>query len=140
LGVWSAGVPDALHHGFARDEAVGLVKWSLEVVSFIRKLSAADIEQLIQHVMATVQRVHGVQPWESADRSSQRVWWNDAGVHQNITFPVHPDPISGMHCWHQKVRVERAGHEDRYGDVFIVTVPRWGRAAVTRLFQVTDPA
>lgn len=25
--------------------------------------------------------------------------------------------------------------EDRYGDVFIVTVPRWGRATVTRLFQ-----
>lgn len=25
--------------------------------------------------------------------------------------------------------------EDRYGDVFIVTVPRWGRAAVTRLYQ-----
>jgi hypothetical protein len=26
------------------------------------------------------------------------VWWSDAGVHQNITFPVHPDPVSGMHC------------------------------------------
>ena len=41
-------------------------------------------------------------------RAPRRVWWNDAGVHQNITFPVHPDPISGMHCWHQKVRVRPA--------------------------------
>jgi hypothetical protein len=49
------------------------------------------------------------------------VWWKDAGVHQNLTFPVHPDPVSGMHCWHQKVRVERAGPEDRYGDVFVDT-------------------
>jgi hypothetical protein len=27
------------------------------------------------------------------------------GVHQNMTFPVQPDPVSGMHCWHQKVVV-----------------------------------
>ena len=33
---------------------------------------------------------------------------SDGGVHQNLTFPVHPDPVSGMHCWHQKVRVEPA--------------------------------
>jgi hypothetical protein len=42
-------------------------------------------------------------------------------VHQNLTFPVHPEPVSGMHCWHQKVRVERAAPEDRYGDVFVDT-------------------
>ena len=28
----------------------------------------------------------------SADPDSERVWWEDAGVHQNLTFPVHPDP------------------------------------------------
>jgi hypothetical protein len=60
-----------------------------------------------------------VQPWESADPSSARVWWNDAGVHQNITFPVHPDPISGMHCWHQKVRVRPALPDDRYADIHV---------------------
>ncbi len=42
-------------------------------------------------------------------------------MHQNLTFPVHPEPVSGMHCWHQKVRVERAAPEDRYGDVFVDT-------------------
>lgn len=30
-------------------------------------------------------------------------------------------PVSGQHCWHQKVRVERAGPEDRYGDIFVDT-------------------
>jgi hypothetical protein len=38
-------------------------------------------------------------------------------MHQKLTFPVHPDPVSGMHCWHQKVRVECAELDDRYGDV-----------------------
>jgi len=60
-------------------------------------------------------------PFESADPDSSRVWWSDGGVHQNLTFPVHPDPVSGMHCWHQKVVVSRAHHEDRYGDVFADT-------------------
>jgi anaerobic selenocysteine-containing dehydrogenase len=46
-------------------------------------------------------------------------WWRESGVHQNMTFPVHPDPISGMHCWHQKVRVARAEPGDRYGDIVV---------------------
>ena len=52
-------------------------------------------------------------PYESADPDSQRIWWSDTGVHQNLTFAVQPDPISGMHCWHQAVRVRPAGPGDR---------------------------
>ncbi len=63
----------------------------------------------------------GIQPFESSDPDSERIWWDEAGVHQNLAFPVHPDPVSGQHCWHQKVRVERAGPTDRYGDVFVDT-------------------
>ena len=63
----------------------------------------------------------GVGPFESADPDSSRIWWSDGGVHQNLTFPVHPDPVSGMHCWHQKVVVARAPAGDRYGDVFVDT-------------------
>ena len=44
-------------------------------------------------------------------------WWRESGVHQNITFPVHPDPISGMHCLHQKVCVAKAGADERFGDI-----------------------
>ncbi len=63
----------------------------------------------------------GVRPFKSDDHDSLRIFWSDGGVHQNITFPVHPDPISGMHCWHQKVRIEKAQPGDRYGDVEVDT-------------------
>jgi anaerobic selenocysteine-containing dehydrogenase len=68
-----------------------------------------------------MRQTSGVEPYETSDPDTKRVWWSDAGVHQNITFPVHPDPITGMHCWHQMVRVERAGPDDRYGDIFVDT-------------------
>ena len=68
-----------------------------------------------------MRQLHGAQPFVSADPDSLRVWWTDVGVHQNITFPVQPDPVSGMHCWHQRVRLERAGPEDAYGDVVVDT-------------------
>jgi hypothetical protein len=66
-------------------------------------------------------QVDGIQPFESTDPDSQRVWWNDAGVHQNLTFPVQPDPISGMHCWLQRVTVSKAQPDDRYGDIAVDT-------------------
>jgi anaerobic selenocysteine-containing dehydrogenase len=65
--------------------------------------------------------VGNIQPFKSSDPDSSRIFWSDGGVHQNITFPVHPDPISGMHCWHQKVRLEKARPEDKYGDIFVDT-------------------
>lgn len=68
-----------------------------------------------------MRHLEGVRPFESADPDSARIFWREGGVHQNLTFPVHPDPISGMHCWHQKVIVERAYEGDRYGDVFVDT-------------------
>jgi anaerobic selenocysteine-containing dehydrogenase len=65
--------------------------------------------------------VEGIGAYKSDDPDTSRIFWTDGGVHQNITFPVHPDPVSGMHCWHQKVTVERAHAEDKYGDVFVDT-------------------
>jgi hypothetical protein len=65
-----------------------------------------------------VDRAHGGSTWKlrrehgmsgSGERRPRhrRVWWNDTGVHQNLTFAVQPDPISGMQCWHQRVHVTR---------------------------------
>ncbi len=68
-----------------------------------------------------MRQVHGVRPFESNDPDSSRVWWSEIGVHQNLTFPVQPDPVSGMHCWHQRVTVERTGPDDRYGDIVVDT-------------------
>jgi anaerobic selenocysteine-containing dehydrogenase len=68
-----------------------------------------------------LRQLQGITPFTSTDPDSDRVWWTDAGVHQNLTFPVHPDPISGMHCWHQKVWIKPAAADERYGDVFVDT-------------------
>ncbi len=68
-----------------------------------------------------MRQIHGIRPYESDDPDTARIWWEDAGVHQNLTFAVHPDPVSGMHCWHQKVRLEPAGPNDRYGDIYVDT-------------------
>lgn len=65
---------------------------------------------------------HGAQAWESFDPDTSRIWWQDVGVHQNLTHGVHPDPVSGAHCWLQKaVSVRRAGPGDRHGDVSVDT-------------------
>ena len=63
----------------------------------------------------------GLGPFESEDPDSERVWWNDGGVAQNLTHAPHPDPISGMHCWHQTVRVRPAREDDYYGDIYVDT-------------------
>ncbi|HST21709.1 MAG TPA: molybdopterin dinucleotide binding domain-containing protein, partial [Blastocatellia bacterium] len=68
-----------------------------------------------------LRQIKGVEPFKSDDPDSQRIFWQEGGVHQNLTFPVQPDPVSGMHCWHQKVRVEKAAPDDRYGDVIVDT-------------------
>ena len=68
-----------------------------------------------------MKQVHGAQPFESNDPDTGRIWWSEVGVHQNLTFPVQPDPVSGMHCWHQRVRLEKAGDGDSYGDIVVDT-------------------
>jgi anaerobic selenocysteine-containing dehydrogenase len=66
-----------------------------------------------------MKRIKNVSAYSSSDPDTKRIWWTDAGIHQNMTFPVHPDPVSGMHCWHQAVRVRRAEPTDSYGDIFV---------------------
>ena len=68
-----------------------------------------------------LKRERGTAPYASDDPDTTRIWWADVGVHQNLTFPVHPDPVSGMHCWHQAVRVRKAEPTDRPGDIHVDT-------------------
>jgi hypothetical protein len=86
----------------------------------------------------SMRRRSGVAPFGSADPDTRRIWWTDVGVHQNLTFPVHPDPISGMHCWHQAVRVKPAGPDDRLGDIAVDTGA--ARAAYERWLRECRPA
>jgi anaerobic selenocysteine-containing dehydrogenase len=85
-----------------------------------------------------MRRIDSIRPFQSADPDSSRIFWSDGGVHQNITFPVHPDPVSGMHCWHQKVRITRALPDDRYGDVFADTEKSF--AIYQEWLRMTKPA
>ena len=106
-------------------------------------------EQGARQMMATVdlkkrntewglKRETGVRPYESSDADTLRIWWNDVGVHQNLTFPVHPDPVSGMHCWHQAVRVKKAKAEDKYGDIYVDT--NKSREVYKQWLAMTRPA
>ncbi|MCU1264215.1 MAG: molybdopterin dinucleotide-binding region [Acidobacteria bacterium] len=85
-----------------------------------------------------LKREHGIEGYESSDPDTLRIWWKDAGIHQNLTFPVHPDPISGMHCWHQAVRVKQAQPEDKPGDIFVDT--KKSREVYLKWLAMTRPA
>jgi len=86
----------------------------------------------------SLKRERGAAPYESEDADTSRIWWADVGVHQNLTFPVHPDPVSGMHCWHQAVRVRKAEPADRYGDIHVDTEK--SREVYRAWLQFTRPA
>ena len=79
-----------------------------------------------------------VKPYASEDPDTQRIWWGDVGVHQTLTFPVHPDPISGMHCWHQAVRIRKAAADDMHGEVYVDTDR--SREAYKRWLEITRSA
>jgi len=107
------GVVACSHHlgRWRLQEEMGGERWSTALV---------DLQHL-EDGRWRLRHIHGVKPFASDDPDSARVWWEDPGVHQNLTFPVHPDPVSGQHCWHQKVRVVRPEAGDRYGDVVVDT-------------------
>ncbi len=86
----------------------------------------------------SLRRRRGVGPFASPDPDTARIWWSEAGVHQNLAFPVHPDPVSGQHCWHQAVRVRPAGPEDAPGDVVVDTAR--AREVYRRWLAMTRPA
>ncbi len=109
-------------------EDQGTDRWSSSLVDMTEKSPGQYL----------LRQKRGVSPFQSSDPDSMRVWWNDAGVHQNLTFPVQPDPISGMHCWHQKVRVVKAKEGDQYGDVFTDT--NKAHEVYKRWMKITRPA
>ena len=99
-----------------------LGRWRINKEDQVERMSSAWVDlKEVGKGQWKMRQIESVSPYESADPETKRVWWSDAGVHQDITFPVHPDPVSGMHCWHQMVRVERAAADDRYGDIFVDT-------------------
>lgn len=107
------GVVACSHHlgRWRREQDAKANRWSMNQVD-ITKTEDGKYKMRV---------VDGIRPSKSDDPDTSRIFWSDGGVHQNITFPVHPDPVSGMHCWHQKVSIEKAHAEDKYGDVLVDT-------------------
>jgi len=107
------GIVACSHHlgRWRRPQDVPSNRWSTNVVQ-VSQLSEGEWK---------MELVDGIRRFDSNDPDSNRIFWSDGGVHQNLTFPVQPDPVSGMHCWHQKIRVEKARGEDRYGDIYVDT-------------------
>ena len=134
IKVW---VTEGIHPGVvACSHHLG--RWRLQETSMERWSSAlVDLEQK-EPGQWQMRQKRGVTPFQSSDPDSQRIWWSEVGVHQNLTFPVHPDPISGMHCWHQKVKVEAAQPSDRYGDIFVDTAR--SHAVYRQWLALTRPA
>ncbi|MYF27065.1 MAG: formate dehydrogenase, partial [Acidimicrobiia bacterium] len=106
------GVVAASHHmgRWRLEEAMGNERWSSALVD----IRQSESGWMLRHRA-------GIEPFRSEDPDSERIWWRDPGVHQNLTFPVNPDPVSGMHAWHQPVRLALAEPDDRYGDVYVDT-------------------
>jgi anaerobic selenocysteine-containing dehydrogenase len=132
--VW---VTEGIHPGIvACSHHVG--RWRMFADAGGQKLSTSLVDVTRGKGTWLFRQKRDVRPFKSGDPDTERVWWNEVGVNQNLTFPVQPDPVSGNHCWHQRVTPEKARPEDRYGDVFVDT--RKSRAIYRQWLARTKPA
>ena len=82
-----------------------------------------DMRKLTYYNKETGESLGGLntkKPWQFPEynKDYDNVWWDGlSGSWQNAVAPAHPDPISGMHCWHQKVLLEKAQPGDKIGDI-----------------------
>ena len=54
------------------------------------------------------------------NKDIDNIWWDGlSGSWQNAVAPSHPDPVAGNHAWHQKVIIEKAGADDKIGDIYV---------------------
>ena len=107
------GVIACSHHlgRWRLHDELGVSRWSSGVVDLNDNADGSF----------SVKQLEGIKPFKSDDPDSERIWWSDAGVNQNLTHAVHPDPISGMQCWHQRAWIEPVETGDHYGDIYADT-------------------
>jgi anaerobic selenocysteine-containing dehydrogenase len=101
-----------------------LGRWRLQEDSSVSKGSSNLVELHEDGKGGFLMRVvHGAEAWKSSDPDTSRIWWSNVGVNQNLAHAVHPDPISGVHCWLQKVMsVRKAQPDEQAGDLFVDTI------------------
>jgi anaerobic selenocysteine-containing dehydrogenase len=116
-------------------------RWKLTDKGQNQAMATVDLDHTERRWGLT--RKRGTGPYSSSDPDTKRIWWTDVGVHQNLTFGVQPDPISGQHCWHQAVTISKAEPGDSYGDISVDTsrsrevYSRW--LALTRSALAASP-
>jgi len=82
-------------------------------------------EMTMDGKVGTLKYIGGIKPFKpwhfpEYNKDSDNIWWDGlSGSWQNAVAPTHPDPISGMHCWHQKVILEPAQPGDKIGDIHV---------------------
>jgi len=82
-------------------------------------------EMVTDGKVGTLKYVEGIKPFHTNrfaayNKDSDNIWWDGlSGSWQNAVAATHPDPISGMHCWHQKVILEPAQPGDSIGDIHV---------------------
>jgi anaerobic selenocysteine-containing dehydrogenase len=122
-----------------------LGRWRLQDDSGVNRGASSLVKLTDDGKGGFLMRVlHGAQAYESSDPDTSRVWWSEVGVSQNLTHGVHPDPVSGVHCWLQKAKgVRKANDDEEAGDVFVdtncsmVIYRQW--LAITRPAQEVSP-
>ncbi|MBK8619033.1 MAG: molybdopterin-dependent oxidoreductase [Anaerolineales bacterium] len=100
-----------------------LGRWRLQEDKGVSKGSSNLVELQDDGKGGFLMRViHGAKAWKSSDPDTSRIWWSNVGVNQNLAHAVHPDPISGVHCWLQKVlSIRKAEPGEQAGDLFVDT-------------------
>ena len=104
------GVVAASHH---------MGRWRLREDAGMERWSSALVDMVEQADGVTFRRVHGVRPWQSSDPSSSRVWWSDAGVHQNITFPCTPTRSAACTAGTRRCEFVQLSRAISYADVYV---------------------
>ncbi|MCB9899767.1 MAG: molybdopterin-dependent oxidoreductase [Planctomycetes bacterium] len=132
--VW---VTEGIHPGVvACSHHVG--RWRLFQDVGGHKQASSQVDLTREGTRFRFRQKHGAEAFASKDPDSERTWWREVGVNQNLTFPVQPDPVSGMHCWHQRVTVIKAESGDQYGDVVVDTAK--SREVYAEWKQMAKPA
>ena len=87
---------------------------------------------------------HDIWKFKEFNKDLDNIWWDGlSGSWQNAVAPTHADPIAGNHAWHQKVIIEKAGANDKIGDISVnyennfKTYQAW-RDKLTRPLEVGD--
>jgi anaerobic selenocysteine-containing dehydrogenase len=126
------GVLACSHHA-GRWRRVGQVDVGFETPLSIMRLGSviSDIQE--QGSVRTLTSKEGVTPFEvkptkefgpkgwpfaEFNQDLDNITWDGlSGVWQNSVHHPHPDPLSGMHCWHQKVLLEKCTNGEKIGDL-----------------------